>query len=292
MVAFAVTVRLQRQVIAEFEVEAPDGRSCRSAVRAYMLDKELHGRATWGPSAWPEGSRPRIPHTFYSSKPMPVRPRRLRDTQRSRVYEADRALFPSTTLRVLNGGFDDQRRFSGAYDMQAYIDRLCREHGLPRITVKGSSGRGGHARYQTNTITMPLWTWFEQYLLHEFAHFLTKQRLGKGYSARTEYESHGPEFVAVLHDLICDNMGEAAGDAYEAACRRYGVRMGSRLVVPQVHDVPLAAGPQVVLSTPEKGLYEESYRRYKRGERSSRPKLRKGMTPADAAAIHARVDLS
>jgi putative metallohydrolase (TIGR04338 family) len=288
---FLVNVRYQRCLIRQFEVEAPSAKACRPAVRAYLADEGLTtGRASWRESWLPVGQVKCIPHTYQGSTPLPVRSRRLRDSQRQRVYNADRALFPSWLPNNCAGTFDAQSRFSSLSFVQNFVDDVTTAEGMAPIKVVASRGSTGRARYSNRSIIMPPWTWFAQYTLHEIAHHLAADRLGSDYKNHTVYEVHGPEFVGVLHELIERHMGADAAKAYAAACRRYGVHstaVTAPLLLP-VHDFPLAAGPTEPTKT-EQG-YIDSYRRFRQGQRSSAPSLRKGMTKQRGAELRAAIN--
>jgi putative metallohydrolase (TIGR04338 family) len=228
------------------------------------------------------------------------RSNRERDTQRARVYLADRALFPSAANHHLPknrtlgdiGEYDDQRVFQSEAEIQDYVDMvqadsLWKQLGgrAIRVTVKRANARKHRGTAHcgaTPFIVMARWTWFEQYVLHELAHQI---EVPKDPTAAT----HGPAFVACLYHLTERFMGKAAGERYKLACRREGVRgIPTAPVVPTTsqaaHEMTLAAGTPVaaeLLTAGEQG-WVDSYRRFKAGQRSSAPKLRKGMTRARA----------
>lgn len=326
-VPFHVTVRQNRRLVHELIVDAPNIKAVRPVLRSYMASKGLQGRASWRLHPAPEVIPARLERIDWQWHPPLTATRngervqvpwpreaqrRLTDRQRRRVYNADVSLWPADapSVRGIPHNFE-QRRFLTLSEVQFYVNEVTEAAGAKPIIVVPTRGkRNGKARYANRSIIMPSWTWFEQYVLHEIAHHLTGDKLGDGYRWCTLYESHGPEFVATLHRLTLKHMGEPAATAYEQACRRFGVRgcprLGTGIVLstlPSVHEVPLAAGNRahprlptaddfIVPATPTKTEqgYQDSYRRYKRGERSSAPSLRKGMTKQRGAELRAAID--
>lgn len=120
---------------------------------------------------------------------------RPRDSQRSKVYEAE----------VLCG-----RRFDTVAEMQDYCDRLTRSAWWKRRwpscqKVRIHSGAGNRRATCQNSlcpvIKMPRWARNEATLLHEMAHAACYAE------HRLEVAAHGPEFCAILLDLIGRQMG-------------------------------------------------------------------------------------
>lgn len=156
---------------------------------------------------------------------------KVRDTQRQRLYDAERAatLTPSDTARRLM--IDAPRVPStGAVTVEAcqqYIDHLCqsawfqRRWGLRKFTARHKAyGSATHTSgWGGGIVSLPPWARDEWVLLHEVAHGLT------GYS---DCAAHGPEFAGVFLTLVEHRMGKSAGaslrEAFKAKRVRYNLR--------------------------------------------------------------------
>ncbi|MFF0814266.1 TIGR04338 family metallohydrolase [Rhodococcus sp. NPDC003318] len=168
----------------------------------------------------------------------------VRDTQRSRVYEAesvvrgifDRAdrgtgrqleLFGSRlTLPV-------ERRFASVQSVQAYADRVLALNWVrarwPRsavpVTVRARAASGAaHYEPATSTLAVPLhtggtaWALRELVVLHELAHHLEPDG--------ADTAAHGPEFVARYLVLVDEIIGGEAAFVLRTTLAENGVRVG------------------------------------------------------------------
>lgn len=159
----------------------------------------------------------------------PTRPRarnrrnqrkRPRDSQRQRLYDAERAIFGT------HGG----RSFRSIADISAYVreveaSALWRELGervgLDRW-VEVKDGRGSpRSRAGGRTIKIVRGHRFELVVLHELAHLVTSRR----------FAAHGPEFVRNYISLVDAFAGSAAARALEDSCGRHGVAVAPPLAV-------------------------------------------------------------
>lgn len=136
---------------------------------------------------------------------------RPRDSQRKRVYDAERAAFP--------GMFDGHLSVS---EMQALIDKWCSSRVLQRRypkaerppTVADGRGRrrGGHVGRE---LRMPRMTRTKPYLLHELAHHLTH---------RSDRASHGWEYAECMLYLVRVFLGLGASKTLEATYKAHRVK--------------------------------------------------------------------
>lgn len=116
----------------------------------------------------------------------------MRDSQRSKVYAAERVVV-------------DQAGISRIYyvdDIKIFIDNFCskvwfkRRFGLRSIQVKDGRGKR-RASGGGNTITMPIWSRNQLFILHEVAHCLAPSGC-----------HHNWEFVKTYLDLVYYVLGE------------------------------------------------------------------------------------
>lgn len=133
---------------------------------------------------------------------------RPRDTQRQRVYDAERA------SRVRG------REFASVDEIQRYVDALTKRawfisrwgHKRIKVTDGRSRRRGGSTWTQ---IKMPTWTRYEMYVLHEVAHTVMPVGLAP----------HGPEYAGVLVTMVRLAMGTVAAAMLRDAMRERRVRV-------------------------------------------------------------------
>lgn len=171
-----------------------------------------------------------------------------RDQQKARVYEAEgvlarmvdrRADFPVAEVFGSRVAVPDDRKFGDIPSVQRYVDavlgldwvrRLAPERAACAVHVRARAG-ATKAEYEfaTHTIAVPphrvggRWAMRELVVLHEVAHHLSAQA------------DHGPEFVAVLLDLVEEIVGSEAGFLLRASLLDTGVHVA-------VHPAR-AAGP-------------------------------------------------
>jgi len=187
-----------------------------------------------------------------------------RDTTRQRVYRAE---------CVARG-----RTFGTFEEVLAYADdvtssdwwQLHSSHSGP-VIIKPRKAQRGRAKYATGVIILPPFAWYEGYLLHELAH------LAHGCPHWHE-AGHGPRYVEVLYRMIERFMGAEPAALFRRSALAHGI--GSHLPIDSTDEE----------TAPLHRAYAACYRKYKRGERSTPPNLRKGMTRGQAAAIRAAID--
>lgn len=118
-------------------------------------------------------------------------PRKLRDTQRARVYTWESLAVPTIELPYL-----DLRT-----DIHEIVERIGQLYGIPR-TINVRDGRGcPSALFQPGpyAISLPRWARTMPVVLHEAAHWVTWW-LHRG--DRSKFAPHGREFVAVYMYLL------------------------------------------------------------------------------------------
>ena len=146
--------------------------------------------------------------------------RRPRDSQRSRLYHAERQ-----HSRFAHPRWQGGRRVSTAPDAlptiaecQAYITKITRSAWFRRhfgtylIAVDNSQGKGG-ACASRSRIYMSEYYRFPLMLLHELAHCLTWR-----------YADHGREYAQVYLRLVTRWLGREAGRELRALFRKERVR--------------------------------------------------------------------
>ena len=141
--------------------------------------------------------------------------KRQRDSQRSRLYNADDALIPwSEPLPEM----EDLERYT------KWVFGLKRlRNALPGcLSWKTPDLRDGRRR---NTAAATAWTvWMPRHsrksyiLLHELAHVLTRRTYGY------EVAGHGWEYCSVFLKLVLYAMGREAYNALKASFKRYRVK--------------------------------------------------------------------
>lgn len=137
---------------------------------------------------------------------------RARDSQRKRLYDAE---------RVLPKG----RIFSSIEEMQSYVDRLVRSawfgkqcHAKEITILLGRSGTAATASDYGSRIKMPKWAWNEHILLHEVAHLMANRIYGLGVAG------HGREYARTYVILVQHMMGKEAGDLLKKSFREHKVK--------------------------------------------------------------------
>jgi hypothetical protein len=133
---------------------------------------------------------------------------RARDTQRSRVYAAERAVEWTDGHLTL----EECRALARRISTSAWFRRTFAWSG-PAIEVK--DGRGcRRALGGGSSITLPKWARQYWVVLHEIAHCVTPSR----------YAAHGPEFVDNLMRLIRHVLGVDAYRTVRDTFAEYGIR--------------------------------------------------------------------
>lgn len=149
---------------------------------------------------------------------------RPRDSQRERVYQAEKPLMAS------------QEKFRSVEDCQAFVDEvvdsdwwLARFSRISKITVTdGRSRRRGGAEYTWGgwEIAMPVFSRNRLYLLHEIAHCL---------GLPTE-AWHGPAYAARYLALVERWLGKKAARQLRADFAKEGVRYRGHAVPAKHRD--------------------------------------------------------
>lgn len=190
-----------------------------------------------------------------------------RDTQRQRVYLAEAQVRPYGLI------FADMTQvldYSSRVVNSEWWETHSNYRGL--VTVVHRENRRGFATYKTGLIKLPRHAWHEVYVLHELAH------LAHGVPHWHE-AGHGPRYVETMHAMIIEFMGVNPAAVHRRACSAYGV-------LATLPGARLDLGHQAAANK----WYEASYRRFREGQRSTPPVLRRGMTAAQGRAIRQRVD--
>lgn len=139
---------------------------------------------------------------------------RPRDSQRKRVYDAERALFPDDQFPAGLTLPQAEALVDRIY-MDARYRRLDRLHPVPPVVKDGRGRRrAGYCRAR-HAIALPRWARRVWVVAHEVAHaFLDHNR----------HAGHGEEFVAVYLDVLQRHAGMDA-DALRHGFLRHGVRV-------------------------------------------------------------------
>lgn len=144
-----------------------------------------------------------------------------RDTQRRRVYKAERVLIPIARRFQTIG---EVRSFVHAVWIDPNVRELFDEIHSPKALwpwppeVKDGRGRK-HAGGCADFITLPTWARTDHIILHELAHVFTQRLCGRAAAG------HGWQFCQVFHRLVWVIMGENAAKVLAGSFRLHGVRM-------------------------------------------------------------------
>lgn len=141
---------------------------------------------------------------------------RERDTQRSKVYAAEREAFGYTFYASTKPGvpLSTCETFIRKVESSAYVLRKYPKGRFspPHVNVhSGAGNRRATANYRE--IKLPLWSRTKPVMLHELAHVYTP----KG-------PWHGWEFCATYLDLVRHFLGKAEHDLLKAAFKKNKVR--------------------------------------------------------------------
>ena len=145
-----------------------------------------------------------------------------RDSQRSKVYAAERAC-----------GLCEVKQTIPNDQLQGWVDavldrRVIRSRwGTQTATVKLTNGYGGARTYGRHKITVSRGGRNEYVMLHEIAHVLTPEDVG-----------HGPEFCGVLLFLVRNVLGKDAHAALLASMRQHRVKRSNAGIPPVRGNVP------------------------------------------------------
>lgn len=146
-----------------------------------------------------------------------------RDTQRSKLYAAERATFNDADWRNQAMDLADCEALVRRIERSASWAKLMAERPHPiyggwgRITVE--AGRGGGMAHGTNLITLGVYGRRPWVILHELAHLATTRVHGDHAAA-----AHGWQFASIYLRLVRRWLGKPERDALRAAFRAHGVR--------------------------------------------------------------------
>jgi len=151
--------------------------------------------------------------------PEPPPQKRPRDSQRSRLYSAERVLSNRDEHGQPCGSVD----WTTVAEVQAFVDRVTRSRWwksrsrVGKIVVKdgrgGMSARAYRSRGQS-VIAIPRWARTRRVVLHELSHHLTPWTAA----------AHGNLFAANLVDLVRRWMGPDEAEALKESFRQAKVR--------------------------------------------------------------------
>jgi len=173
-----------------------------------------------------------------------------RDTQRSKVYDAERlvrAMFDnanSSSRREvqIHGStltLPIERRFASTESVQDYVDRVLALNWVQRtwpeakspVTVRRRAGqRAAHYEPTTATIAVPPgkpgedWAMRELVILHELAHHLAPQAPNGAHSSSDS--PHGPAFLGRLLTLVSELIGAEAAFVLRSTLHDCGAQEG------------------------------------------------------------------
>ncbi len=141
--------------------------------------------------------------------------REVRDSQRSKVYKAEKVLLPlAAPLREVK-------------DVECFIKKQMARKAITRrypsatraTEVKDGRGRRHACAFGGYAISLPIWARNEAIVIHEMAHIVTNRHYGERGLA-----SHGWQFCAVFLDLVRFIMGNEAHDALKVSFKANKVR--------------------------------------------------------------------
>ena len=139
-----------------------------------------------------------------------------RDTQRKRVYDAERAASEAHSGYYFKQTIPNEQ-------VQPWIDKVMRKAAIRKrwgdYRVTWEKSRGGGRTYGGGHIELGVGARNPWYILHEIAHCLSNRGA-----------SHGPEFVGVYRFLVRTVLGPDAAKALITAQRKHKVRSNNRSV--------------------------------------------------------------
>jgi len=141
----------------------------------------------------------------------------LRDTQRSRVYKAEMAIWETHS----------GERFREVKDIDRYIKKEFARKAITRryptattkVAIHDGGGRRRACAWGTYKISLPIWARFELAVIHEMAHIITHRHYGERNVA-----GHGWQFCAVFLDLVRFIMGKETHAELKASFKTHKVR--------------------------------------------------------------------
>jgi putative metallohydrolase (TIGR04338 family) len=141
----------------------------------------------------------------------------LRDTQRSRVYKAEKAIGTTHSGERLREVRDVERFIKKQFARKAITRRY--PDATRAVKIHDGGGRRAAAAYGTWKISLPLWARCELVIIHEMAHIIAHRHYGE-----CNIAGHGWQFCAVFLDLVRFIMGREAHDALKASFKKHKVR--------------------------------------------------------------------
>lgn len=163
--------------------------------------------------------------------PTPAKPARPRDSQRARVYRAERAAFMADAARPLPAfgwltSMEAARAFVSAVAAHPQVIARFPLAGKPGLSLlsdllvtDGRGRRSACAYVDRHAIALPQLFRMRWVVLHECAHIIARARFG--YQAN--YVAHGREFAAVYLDLVQIVFGADAHARLATAFAAHGV---------------------------------------------------------------------
>lgn len=147
-----------------------------------------------------------------------------RDSQRSKVYAAERATFHDYSQPWQQAEYPTLAEATALVrrvERSASWAKLCDRGGMARtwrpVTVE--AGRNGGHAWGTHTISLGRYGRQDWVVLHELAHIATTRRYGDLAAA-----AHGWQFCDTYLRLVRTWLGKPQRDALRAAFRAHGVR--------------------------------------------------------------------
>jgi putative metallohydrolase (TIGR04338 family) len=155
-------------------------------------------------------------------------PGQRRDTQRSKVYAAGRAIelpykhgvCPDPKLRDI----EQCQAFVTKLQQSAWYRRTFPQHRRP-VTVKHGGGCSSARACGSGMIELPAWSRQKAVILHELAHCILTAKHDR------RAADHGWEFCAIHLQLVQHVMGLEAAAKLKAAFKSHGVRFRPKRVV-------------------------------------------------------------
>lgn len=140
-----------------------------------------------------------------------------RDSQRQRVYDAERIAFDDAhgPIAITLGKTISVDECQKLVDVVCLSPYLREKYGVTRATPVVVAGHGNRDRgcykYRRNEIHLPEWTRQRWYVLHEVAHYFVPRTADRA--------AHGQEWAACYVDLVRAYLGHGAENALIAAFR-------------------------------------------------------------------------
>lgn len=158
---------------------------------------------------------PRETCPICNRRPRQKRSTRPRDSQRNKLYTAERTLdaTPDLESMLYTKLFLDKVVASAYYRKHYNTMTVDLRDGRCRKNACAEGGYLGHG-----IIRLPRWARSKLVALHELAHLAVARKYGRS------VPSHGREFAAIYLDLVRHVLGEDKGNQLQAAFRAQGVR--------------------------------------------------------------------